>query len=317
VPDGETVVPDLVLGDVRFDHAEIGDFVIMRSNGSPMYLLAAGVDDLAMEITHVIRGKDLLASTPEQLMIHRALGAARSPEYAHLPLLVGPDRQPLSKRHGAVSVEAYREQGYLPEAMVNYLALLGWSYGDGLTERFTVEELVQAFDLKGVTVHDAAFDVPKLTALNGEKIRELSVEDLAARIEPFCVRVGLEVDRDLLLRATPLVRERIERLDQAPDLIECFFRRVEPDEKARAMIRPDALRGALAALEAVGDWTHEAIEKALRAWAERAGLKAKDAFQPVRAAATGRLVSPPLFETLEILGHEESLARIRAALGGA
>jgi glutamyl-tRNA synthetase len=311
VAPGTTLLQDLVLGDIAFDHAEIGDFVIMRSDGTPTYLLAAAVDDLAMEISHVIRGKDLLASTPQQIMIDRALGAEWVPHYAHLPLIVGSDRQPLSKRHGAVSIEDFREQGYLPEALVNYLALLGWGFGDGTTERFTNQELIEAFDLKGVTPHDAAFDVPKLTAFNGEKIRELDPSDLAHRLEPFLNRAGLSIEPDLLRRAIPLAQERITRLDEAPALLEFLVQRVEPDEKASKLLDAVLLKDALDALERQGKWDAESIKAALYGWAERKGLKPRQAFQPLRAAITGRVVSLPLFESMELLGQQESLARIR------
>lgn len=323
VPEGETAVEDIVRGEVRFSHDQIADFVIMRSGGTPTYLLAAAVDDLAMDITHVIRGEDLLSAAPRQILVYQALGRRSWPAFAHLPLIVGADRQPLSKRHGVTAVEWYRESGFLPEAMVNYLALLGWSAGDGIRERFTREELIELFSLDGVSKNPAAFDVAKLTALNGERIRGLDPGELARRIEPFLVREGVlpeeppEADRVLARRAVPLIQERMARLDEAPSQLRFLFAEVEPDERARGMLtaeRIPTLERSLAALEALSSWDHASIREALEAVGDELGLKKKEAFQPMRAAVTGSLVSPPLFESLEILGRQRSLARIRAGL---
>ena len=174
VPDeGDIVFEDMVHGEVRTALADIEDFSLMRSDGSPLYVVAAAVDDLAMDVTHIVRGEDLISATPKQILIYRALGRQSWPSFGHLPLIVGANRQPLSKRHGETSVEWYRDHGYLPEALINYLALLGWSAGDGVTERFTTEELIELFSLERVSRNPAAFDVQKLTALNGEKIRAL------------------------------------------------------------------------------------------------------------------------------------------------
>lgn len=323
VPEGETTFVDLVHGEARVEHSQIEDFAILRSNGFPLYTLAAAVDDLEMRITHVIRGDDLFAATPKQILLYRALGADEAPVFGHVPLIVGADRRPLSKRHGDVSVEWYRDHGFLPEALVNYLALLGWSPGDGVTERFTRDELVAAFDMAGVTRHPAAFDREKLTALNGEKIRALGDPEIAARIEPFLVSAGVlpgeptGEQRGLLGRAVPSIRERLARLDEAPAQLEFLFRDVVPDEKASAAIARagSVLAGGLAVLEAVRPWEAAALQEALQGWADDAGIKRKDAFQPIRAAATGRLVSPPLFESLELLGREVALERVRRAAG--
>ncbi|MCA1831300.1 MAG: glutamate--tRNA ligase [Actinomycetota bacterium] len=315
VQEGATEFQDLVRGAVRFENNQIPDFVIVRSDGSPTYLLAAGHDDLAMEITHVIRGEDLLSATPRQLMLYEAMGFRNPPKFAHMPLIVGADRQPLSKRHGQTSVEHYRSEGFLPEAMVNYMALLGWSFGDGTTERFTREQLVEQFALEAVSHNPAAFDVPKLTALNGEYIRGLPVDELARRLTPF---TG-EVDDVLLLRVVPLVQERIAKLTEAAPMLRFFFTDEPPmDEAAVAKFLNadfvEALDGYLNALSSLGEWDHASIETAMRGVQEKLGLKKKTAFMPVRVAVTGSLISPPLFESLEILGREPSLARIRAGL---
>jgi glutamyl-tRNA synthetase len=324
VPDdgGAIVFEDIVHGENRTAHADIEDFPIMRSTGIPLYVLAAAVDDLAMDITHVIRGEDLLSATPKQILIFQALGRHSWPHYAHLPLIVGSNRQPLSKRHGETSIEWYQEHGYLPEALVNYLALLGWSAGDGVTERFTVPELVELFNLEHVSHNPAAFDVQKLTALNGEKIRALEVEGLARRIEPFLVREQIvwdppnDEEKAMIRRAVPLIQERMSTLAEATQL-RFLFQDAEPDEKASAYLIPknsDVLTGTLTALEALPDWKPEAIREAIEQAAAPLEVKKKDAFQIIRSAVTFSTVSPPLFESMELLGRERSLERIRRAL---
>ena len=320
VPAGETVFDDLVRGEVRFEHAQIADFGIMRADGSPLYVLAAAVDDLAMKMTHVIRGEDLVSATPRQIMIFRALGATEWPTYAHLPLLVGADRQPLSKRHGQTALETYRDDGYLPEAMVNYLALLGWSFGDGTTERFTVDDLLKRFDLAGVSRNPAAFDVVKLTAINGEYIRDLTVSDLTARLRPFCERAGVRDDGPpALAEVVPLIQERLQRLADAPSQIAFFWREPETDPEAAAKFLTGEYVGALGrfleALEAVTVWEAEPVKVAMFAVQDELGLKKKVAFQPVRVAVMGSHVGPPLFESLGLLGRGRSLDRIRRVLG--
>ena len=325
VPDApaETMFQDLVHGEIRSAHAEIEDFALTRSDGSPLYVLAAAVDDLAMDVTHVIRGEDLLAATPKQILIFRALGRHSWPRYGHLPLIVGSNRQPLSKRHGETSIEWYRDHGYLPEAMVNYLALLGWSAGDGVTERFSVEQLVELFSLEAVSKNPAAFDVEKLTALNGEKIRALSDDELARRLEPFLTREKVVWDppnveeKAVLLRAVPLIKERMHTLGEAPDQLRFLFQEAEPDERARAYLIPrnsDVLERALDSLGKAEEWDAAAIRSALERAASELEVKKKDAFQMIRAAITFSTISPPLFESMELLGRERSLERIRRAL---
>lgn len=321
VPEGRTIVfEDLVRGEIATDTAQIPDFVIQRSDGSPTYMLAASVDDVLMNITHVIRGEDLMAATPRQLLIREAMGVVDVPEFGHLPLLVDDRGRPLSKRWGDVAVSAYREQGILPEAMLNYLALLGWSY-DEKTTIFSLDDLVEKFSLERVGKNPAAFDVDKLEWLNGHYIRQMPSERLADELVPFCVAAGLDADGDdgrkLLATVAPLLVERLRRLTEAPPMVRFLFGEVPPDDKARRAIdgHEDYLSEAAAALDGLEKWTTPAIEDALRALAERHELKPKQAFQPIRAAVTGTLVSPPLFESLEILGREQTLARLRRVAG--
>ena len=309
---------DEVLGDISTDLGRTPDFVIQRADGSPTYMLAVTVDDALMGITHIIRGNDLLASTPRQLLIREALGFTDPPVFAHLPLLVTEGGKPLSKRWGDVSVRAYRDQGYLPEAMINYLALLGWSLDDK-TNIFSVEELIEAFTLERVGKNPAAFDIAKLEWVNMHYIKALPPEELAERLVPFVEREGLPADTDegraKLRDVAPLLVERLKRLDEAPPMVRFLFERSAPDEKAaKALADQGEYLGAVAdALEALEKWTTPAIEEALRTLAEERDLKPKKAFQPIRAAITGTLVSPPLFESLEILGRDETLARLRSA----
>ncbi len=318
VPDQEpeTTFEDLILGEIRTAHADIEDFALTRSDGSPLYVLAAATDDLAMDVTHIVRGADLVAASPKQILIYRALGRTSWPRFGHLPLIVGANRQPLSKRHGETSVEWYREHGYLPEALLNYLALLGWSAGDGLTERFTLDELIELFSLEAVSHNPAAFDVEKLAALNGEKIRALDTVELTRRIEPFLEREKIAYDDAVVRRSVPLIQERMKTLDESAQL-RFLFAELEPDEKASALLIPrnnDVLARALAALEQVDPWSADGIHAALDRVAEHLHLKRKEAFQPVRAAVTFSTVSPPLPESMELLGRERSLDRVRRAL---
>jgi glutamyl-tRNA synthetase len=319
LPDeGETVVEDLIRGRVVFQNSTLTDFVAMRPNGIPTYLFAAVYDDVDMAISHVIRGEDLLPATPRQIHVFKALGREQPPVFAHLPLLVGRDRKKLSKRHQQVSVEEYRAQGYLPEAMVNYLALLGWGY-DETTEHFTLEELKRVFSLERVSRNPAMFDDAKLDAINAWYIRGLEPADLAARLLPFMERAGFrDLDVELLTRAVPLIAERVTRLDQGPGMLGFLFvDPVELDADAAAKVMDDDARGflddAAKVLRSVEPWVSEEIERALRELAEEQGQKPRKAFQPIRLAITGRLVSPPLFESMELLGRERSLSRLERA----
>ncbi len=315
MPDGEHVVDDLVKGPVRFAPGALRDFVLRRSDGSPTFLLAVAVDDMLMGITHVVRGDDLLTSAPRNAEVIRALGG-EPPRYAHVPQVNGPDGRPLSKRHGSTSVESFREQGFLPEALMNYLALLGWSK-DERTTFLTREELIEAFDLDRVSSNPAAFDVQKLEWMNNHYIQSLSDDELAARCLPFLTHAGLSPEPARLLRAMPLVRERMKRLAEVVDLLRFVFTDdVAPNAKAAELIAgaPDGYLEAVAArLSAVASWTPGELEAALDEVANRHGLKRKAGWQPVRAAVSGSNVSPPLPESLALLGRDAVLARLRAA----
>ena len=315
MPEREWVIDDLVKGEVRWARGELRDFVIVRSDGSPVFLLAVAVDDMLMEVTHVVRGDDLLASAPRNAAVIEALGGT-PPSYAHVPQVLGPDAKPLSKRHGATSVAAFREQGFLPEAMVNYLALLGWAKDDHTTF-LTREELVEAFDLAHVSHNPAVFDTQKLGWMNNHYVQTLDEDELAARCVHFLTEAGLSVDPGLLRRAMPLVRERMKTLAEAPVLLRFLFTDdIAPNEKAVELIAkaPDGyLKGAADALDALERWESERIHAVLDELASAAGLNRTKGWQPIRAAVTGSNVSPPLPESLELLGAARTVARLRAA----
>jgi len=313
-PGREVVVDDVIRGPARFPASDIDDFVIMRSNGFPTYLLAAAVDDWKMEMTHVIRGEDLHSSTPRQILLLESLGVKRIPAYAHLPLIVGPDRQPLSKRHGSVAVEWFRDHGYLPEALVNYLALLGWSYDDH-TELFSRDDLVRHFDLKRVSRNPARFDQEKLDWMNGHYIRQADAGRLASQLAERLRAMGVEADDDIVRRATPLVQERSRTLEVAAAMLRFLFEDLEPNDKARKLVDGQGpylqeVAGRLASLE---EWSVDSIRGVLEALAEERGLSRTKAFQPIRAAVTFSYVSPPLFESLGLLGRDRSVERLRRA----
>jgi glutamyl-tRNA synthetase len=319
LPDeGETVVEDLIRGTVVFDNATLTDFVILRANGIPTYHFSATFDDVDMAITHVIRGEDLFPSTPRHVHLFRALGRATPPAFAHLPLIVGADRRKLSKRRDRVSVQQFRSEGYLPEAMVNYLALLGWSLDDH-TELFSLADLERLFSLERVSRNPAAFDDKKLDALNGHYLRQLSPAEFAARAWPFVEAEGFpRADPGLLAEAAPLVQERVNHLTEVPGMVGFLLSdQVELDPAAAAKVLTDGSRAflleAAERLEKVEPWTAADIEATLRGLQQERELKPKTAFQPVRLAITGRLVSPPLFESMELLGKPRSLARLDLA----
>jgi glutamyl-tRNA synthetase len=317
MPEREHVVHDLVKGEVRWAANDLRDFVIVRSDGTPVFLLAVAVDDMLMEITHVVRGDDLLSAAPRNAAVIEALGGT-PPAYAHVPQVLGPDGKPLSKRHGATSVQAFREQGFLPEAMVNYLALLGWAKDDHTTF-LSREELIASFDLTHVSHNPAVFDVQKLEWMNNHLIQTLDEDDLAARCIPFLTEAGLSIDPELLRRAIPIVRERMKRLTEAPALLRFLFTDdIEPNEQAAALIAkaPEGyLKSASDALDGLESWTTEGIQQVLDALASEAGLSRTKGWQPIRAAVTGSNVSPPLPESLELLGKERTVARLRTAAG--
>ena len=332
MPPGATTFSDLIRGEVNFEHEFVPDFVLARADGTPLYTLAVAVDDVLMEITHIVRGEDLLSSTPRQLAVYRAMGVKEEdfPVFAHLPFVMGQDNYKLSKRNGEVSVAWYRREGFLPEAICNYLALLGWSPG-GDRELFTLEDMAREFTLERVNKNPARFDLKKLEAINGDKIRALAPGDFVERIVPFLQQAGLvahspsDEELHLVRRAAPLVQERIVRLPETVAMLsfllvdEAHFT-VEPEAASRLLTaesRP-VLLAALPALEQLrdeGTWAAAAIEASLRAAiVEGLGVKPKLAFGPVRVAVTGRRVSPPLFESLELLGPERTLRRLTAAL---
>jgi glutamyl-tRNA synthetase len=317
MPEREWVIRDLVKGEVRWAPADLRDFVIVRSDGSPVFLLAVAVDDLLMGITHVIRGDDLLASAPRNAAVIEALGGT-PPAYAHVPQVLGPDQKPLSKRHGATSVAAFREQGFLPEAMVNYLALLGWAKDDHTTF-LSRPELIEAFDLSHVSHNPAVFDTQKLEWMNNHYIQSLDDDDLAARCVPFLTGDGLSVDPAVLVRAMPIVRERMKTLAEAPTLLRFLFTDdLGPNEKAADLIAkaPDGyLKDAAERLDALERWETEDLQASLDELASEVGLSRTKGWQPVRAAVTGSNVSPPLPESLALLGRERTVARLRAAAG--
>jgi nondiscriminating glutamyl-tRNA synthetase len=317
-PGHDVLVDDVIRGPARFPASDLDDFVIMRSTGFPTYLLAAAVDDWKMEMTHVIRGEDLHSSTPRQVLLLEALGAQRVPAYAHLPLIVGPDRHPLSKRHGSVAVEWFREQGYLPEALANYLALLGWSYDDH-TEIFSRDELVKHFDLSRVARNPAMFDQEKLDWMNGHYIREADSDRLADElVHRLRYMMGVEADPAVVYEATPLVQERSRTLNEAASMLRFLFEDLEPNDKAKKLVlgQGEYVRAVAERLERVEVWKVDTIKEALEGLAEERGLSKTKAFQPIRAAVTFSNVSPPLFESLALLGKERSLDRIRRAAEG-
>ena len=325
VPDGrgDIVFPDAVRGDVTFPVDAVDDLVLVRTDGTATYNFAVTIDDATMAITHVVRGDDHLSNTPKQILIYEALGVP-IPTFAHLSMILGADGKRLSKRHGATSVEAYRDMGYLPEAVTNYLALLGWSL-DGETTVISRETLAENFALDRVSKNPAIFDDEKLDWLNGAYIREMSAAELVDRVVWWLVSAGLLTEDDAvarhewLLKLVPVVSERIKRLDElAPMVAFLFSETVEIDDSALAKVLQKEGAGAALdacrdALESLASFDTETIEAALREVPERVGVKPKVAFQAIRVAVTGTTVSPPLFESLELLGRERTLLRIAAA----
>ena len=317
---GTTAIDDVVRGRVEWENALLGDHVILRSNGSPTYQFANPFDDIAMGVTHVIRGEDLLSSTPRQLALYAALGAD-PPIYAHLPMVLGPDRKKLSKRHGAISVEEFRDGGILPEALVNYLALVGWSYDDR-TEVMSVPELVSRFTLERVNPSAGVFDPEKLEWLNGEHLRALAPAEFVATVQRFLEDSGstLAGQPERVAQTAPLVQEKLRTLAQFERLTAFLFGPLVVDDGAWSRVAADenAPRSLLAARDALADadrWEADAIGAALVAASDREGLNRRVVYMPVRVAISGSTVSPGLYESLELLGRGESLARLDAALG--
>jgi glutamyl-tRNA synthetase len=315
---GETTVHDLVQGDVRFANENLDDMILLRSDGTPTYMLAVVVDDYDMGITHVIRGADHLNNAARQLQIIDALGWP-VPVYAHVPLIHGADGAKLSKRHGALAADAYREMGYLPEAMRNYLVRLGWSHGDD--EIISTEQAIAWFDLKNIGRSPARFDFKKLDSTNAHYIRArdnaalvIDTSTLLARRQPSSELT--DIDQERLLALMPALKERAKTLVELADSAEFLFSKAPRtlDAQAQKVLSADAartLRELLPVLEGA-DWQAAALEQAARAFSETHGVKLGEVAQPIRAAVTGRATSPPIFEVLAVLGREESLGRIRA-----
>ncbi|KPL67542.1 glutamyl-tRNA synthetase [Erythrobacter sp. SG61-1L] len=310
--DGETVIEDLVQGKVTVKNAELDDFVLLRSDGTPTYMLAVVVDDHDMGVTHIIRGDDHLNNAFRQLTIIKAMGWPE-PHYAHIPLIHGQDGAKLSKRHGAMGVGDYRDElGILPEALLNYLLRLGWGHGD--REEFTKDEAIQLFDIKDVGKSPSRFDLKKLLNLNGHYIREADNARLAALIAP---RLGPAADIDTLVAAMPVLKTRARDMNELADGAAFLFktRPLEMTEQAQALLTSDAqlllwrISGRLAG---ENNWTTEALEASLKAMAEELGLGLGKLAQPLRAALTGQTTSPGIFDVLVLLGKDESLARIDA-----
>jgi glutamyl-tRNA synthetase len=313
VPDeGEITFHDAILGDITNPLSAIKDFVIRRSDRSPLYNLAVAVDDLDMGITHVVRGQDHVSNTPRQLMLLQALGE-QPPVYAHIPLLHGPDGAKLSKRHGAASVQELREAGYLPEAVRNYIALLGWGY-DETTTFMTTDELVERFSLDRVSKNPAVFDERKLRSMNGRYLRELPTEELKARLEKL-------TGREIPLEAVAISQDKIQTLAEFWPLAKFLVEPQEFDQEAWEKVMrdgaPERLHAAREALEALDSFEPEQVEAALRSVVERLDVKPKEVFQPIRVAISGTTVSPGIFESVAALGRDETLARIDRALSRA
>ncbi|MGY1730806.1 glutamate--tRNA ligase [Geodermatophilus sp. SYSU D01045] len=334
MPDEDLSWTDLVRGEVRFAAGSVPDFVVVRANGAPLYPFVNPVDDALMGITDVLRGEDLLPSTPRQLALYAALQdvgvAAGTPRFGHLPYVTGEGNKKLSKRDPQSNVDVYRERGFLPEGFANYLALLGWSIAED-RDVFSTAEMVEAFDVTRVSANPARFDVRKAEAINATHVRELPVEEYVARVVPFLAGAGLVTDpptaeQDRVLRAiAPMAQERTVVLSDAVGLLGFLFtEEVAVDPAAAAKnLRPDdgaVLDAAAGALRDLADWSAAGIEQALKAaLVEGLGRKPRQAFGPVRVAVSGRTVSPPLYESIELLGRERTLARLaaaRAATGG-
>ena len=328
MPDGAITFDDLVRGEITFQTEHVPDFALARANGQPLYTLVNPVDDALMEITHVLRGEDLLSSTPRQVALYQALEevgiASFTPRFGHLPYVMGEGNKKLSKRDPEAHLLAYRDQGFLPEGLLNYLALLGWAIAED-RDVFTLQEMVEAFEIGRVNPNPARFDLKKAEAINAAHMRMLTLEDMTERVTPHLQAAGVLSDpvtpdeASLLNTAMPLVHERINKLTEAAPMLGFLFTdQVEYDATDVEKVLTDdglaVVAGARDALGSLETWTTDSIDAALRAkLVEEMGLKPRNAFGPVRVAVTGRKVSPPLFESLEILGREESLARLDAA----
>ncbi|MRK02363.1 glutamate--tRNA ligase [Aeromicrobium sp. S22] len=336
MPERTYTFTDLVRGEITFDSANVQDYVLVRANGQPLYTLTNPTDDAMMGITHVLRGEDLLSSTPRQIALYEAfaeigVGGGFTPEFGHLPFVMGEGNRKLSKRDPESNLLDYKPKGFLPEGLLNYMALLGWSIAED-RDVFSLEEMVEAFEIGRVNPNPARFDIKKAEAINGSHVRLLTDEQLRERLTPYFQEAGL-IDETptvsqmgTLAAATPLVHERITLLTEAVDMLRFLF--VSDDEfvvdaadaaknlDASGLEVVRAARDALDAIPGAAEWTTGTIEGALRATLiDGMGLKPRLAFGPVRVAVTGSRISPPLFESLELLGHRKTIARLDAALG--
>ncbi len=329
MPDSTITFDDLVRGEITFGSEHVPDYVLVRANGHPLYTLVNPVDDALMEITHVLRGEDLLSSTPRQIALYDALAAVgvgngTTPRFGHLPYVMGQGNKKLSKRDPESNLLAYRDKGFLPEGLLNYLALLGWSIAED-RDIFSMAEMVEAFTIERVNPNPARFDIKKCEAINAAHLRALPVDELSRRMAPYLQRAGVlgpkvtSEQQDLLDAAAPLVQERMTTLGEAVDMLGFLFVsegavRVDPDD-AKKLLDADGRAIVLAsyhALAELDEWDTASIEATLRTTLiDGLGLKPRNAFGPVRVAVTGRRISPPLFESMELLGREQSLARLR------
>jgi glutamyl-tRNA synthetase len=331
MPDRPITFNDLVRGEITFLPENLSDYVLVRANGHPLYPLVNPVDDALMEITHVLRGEDLLSSTPRQIALYEALaeigvGSGRTPLFGHLPFVMGEGNKKLSKRDPGSGLGEYMERGFLPEGLLNYLALLGWSIADD-RDVFTMDEMIKAFDIRKVNANAARFDPKKCEAINASHMRLLPADEFARRVVPFLAKAGVlpaepsAEQLELLAAAVPLVQERMNTLSESVEMLGFLFVdesafSIDPDSAAKVLTGDAAavLEATSKALEGLSEWKTEAIEAALReSLIDGLGLKPKNAFGPVRVAISGRRISPPLFESLELLGRERSLSRLKRA----
>ena len=313
MPDeGTTAWDDAIRGTIEFPNQELEDVVVLRSDGRPTYNFASPVEDWLDGITHVIRGDDHISNTPKQIQILSALGAAL-PTYAHVPMINGADGKRLSKRHGSVSVDDFRAAGYLPPTIMNFVALLGWA-PDGETTIMARDELIERFSLERVGASPATFDYAKLDWMNGVYLRDLSPGDYADVLTAYLREQGYDWPEERIVAAAPLVQEKIAKLGEFPGFAGFLFHDVDPDP---ALLDRDVLTASAAALEEVEPWRAEPLETTLKEMTESLGLKPRQAFQPIRVAVTGSRISPGLYESLELLGRDVSLERIRAAAAAA
>ena len=334
MPDDPITFQDLVRGEITFQAAHVPDYVLVRGNGHPLYTLVNPVDDALMEITHVLRGEDLLSSTPRQIALYDALaeigiGTGRTPEFGHLPYVMGQGNKKLSKRDPESNLLGYRERGFLPEGLLNYLALLGWAIAED-RDIFSMEEMVAAFTIDRVNPNPARFDLKKAEAINAAHLRALTVADLTQRMVPHLQSAGIlgeqvsDEQLALLANATPLVHERMTTLGESVEMLGFLFMddatfAVDPDDAAKLLNEDgrSVVKAAHDALAVLSSWDTTSIDEALRsALVEDLGLKPRHAFGPVRVAVTGRRISPPLFESLELLGRDRSLSRLSRAQEG-